>query len=105
MTTARDKRRKTASEELASEFGHLTFADILLSYRVGEGLTQSELAETIGISTQRLCDFEKGRRLPGLRSAYEFAKRLGLHPETWVLVVIQDTLRRERINMKIELAG
>lgn len=105
MTTARSKKIKSSSAELERDFGPLSFADLLISYREGEGLTQVDVAKKLGITKQRLCDFEKGRRLPNLRSAYEFGKRLAKHPETWVLVVIEDMLRREKLDIKVSVAS
>jgi DNA-binding XRE family transcriptional regulator len=103
MTIERNKKR-LASEDLAHDFGALSFADLLISYREGEELTQAQVAKRIGISKQRLCDFEKGRRLPSLRAAFNFGKQLGKHPETWVLVVIEDMLRKEKLNIKLAVA-
>jgi len=105
MTTARSKKKKYGSIELERDFGPLSFAELLVSYREGEELSQNEVAKKLGVSKQRLCDFEKGRRLPSLRSAYEFGKKLARHPETWVLIVIEDMLRRENLDIKISVAG
>ena len=105
MTIERNKRIKYGSTELDRDFGALSVGDLLLAYREGEGVSQLALAKTLGLSKQRLCDFEKGRRLPSLRSAFDFGKKLKRHPETWVLVVIEEMLRRERLDIKVSIAG
>jgi len=105
MTTEKNKKINSGSSELERRFGRLSFGEMVLSFREGEGLSQPQLAKRLGISKQRLCDFEKGRRLPSLRSAFEFGRKLGRHPETWVLVVIEEMLRREKLPIKVSLAG
>ena len=59
MTIEKNKR-KSATEALEKQFGPLSFADLLLSSRESEELTQVQMAKKLGISQQRLCDFEKG---------------------------------------------
>ena len=44
MTT----KRKYGTKEMAKDYGPVTFAKLLHTYRVTEGLTQSELGEKIG---------------------------------------------------------
>ncbi len=105
MTGGRRKKIRHSSAEMERDLGPLSFADLLTSYREGEELSQLEVAKKLGISKQRLCDFEKGRRLPSLRSAHDFGRKLHRHPATWVLVLIEDMLRREKLDIKVSVAG
>ena len=99
------KKRKYGLKELEKDYGELTFADLLLSHRLGEGLSQAEFAKQLGISAQRLCDFEKGRRLPNVKSTEKWAKKLGYSPQLWVQAVLQDQLRREKLKYKVSVAS
>lgn len=42
----------------------MTFGGYLQKLRKEQGLRQSDLAETLGVSTVYICDIEKGRRNP-----------------------------------------
>jgi DNA-binding XRE family transcriptional regulator len=105
MTTGQNKKRAYGLTEMTRDFGPLTIARLLLSHRQAHGVSQARLAKTLRVSQQRLCDFEKGRRLPGLKNAYEMASRLGYHGETWVLVLLEEILRREKLNIRLAIAG
>ena len=103
MTTGQSRKIKYGLAELERDYGPLTFGALLRSHRQGEELSQTAFAKHLGISKQRLCDFEKGRRLPSLRTAYDFGKKLNLHPESWVVVVIEELLRKENLKMRVSL--
>ena len=96
---------KYGINELEIDFGKLTFADLLLSYREGEEMSQADLADRLKISRQRLCDFEKGRRLPNVKSAEQWAKKLGFSSSVWVQIVLQDQLRREKVKLTVSVAS
>jgi transcriptional regulator with XRE-family HTH domain len=102
MTT---KRNKKSSEKWAAEFGALVFGELLWAYRETEQLTQKELAEKLGITSQKLCDFEKGRRLPSLKQAAKFASTLGEDPATWVQVLLQEEVRKNQLKLKVSVAS
>ncbi len=46
--------------------------------RLELGLKQNELAEECEISSQQLCDIEKGRTKPSIQTALKLAKALGV---------------------------
>ena len=102
MTT---RNKKYTSNDLDREFGSLSFADLLLLQREDLELTQVEMASKLGISNQKLCDFEKGRRLPSAKMASDWAKKLGLPREVWVQVVLQDQLKRDNLKFKVHVAS
>jgi DNA-binding XRE family transcriptional regulator len=105
MTTARNKKIKTGTQSLEEKFGPLSFADLIHSARETDELTQVEMAKKLGISRQRLCDFEKGRRLPSAKSAEGFAKKLGFSSAVWVQILLQDQLRKENVKLKVSVAS
>ncbi|MEZ4742680.1 MAG: helix-turn-helix transcriptional regulator [Bdellovibrionota bacterium] len=96
---------KYTSKELGKDFGPLTFGDLLLIQREDEELTQVEMAKKLGITKQKLCDFEKGRRLPSPRVAASWAKKLGHPQEVWVQIVLQDQLRKDQLKFKVSVAS
>ncbi len=70
----------------------MTFAKLLGSYRISEGLSQVDLAKKLKLSKGNICDFEKGRKIPSPSKAEEMAKILGDMPAYWVNVALQDQL-------------
>lgn len=95
---------KYNSKNLEKDYGPLTFADLLIIQREDEGLTQVEMADKLGVSKQKLCDFEKGRRFPSIKMATQWAKKLKHPPEIWVRTVLQDQLRRNKLKLKVFVA-
>lgn len=98
-------KKRYGIKDLEKEFGPLTFGEALESYRLGEEITQAEMARKIGISAQSLCDIEKGRRIPSPKRAANIARIIG-EPETfWVGLALQDELRRDELNYKVVLTA
>ena len=93
------------SKELERYFGPLTFGDLLLLQREDIELSQVEMAKKLGITKQKLCDFEQGRRHPSLKVAVGWAKKLGYPPEVWVQVILQDQVRKEKLKLKVSVAS
>ena len=93
------------SKDLEEDYGPLTFADILRIQREDEGLTQTEMAEKLGITKQKLCDFEKARRIPSAKMAASWAKKLGHPQEVWIQVVLQDQLRKDELDFEVSIAS
>lgn len=89
MITKTNMATKTTEETLEvleKMMGHkLTFGTMLSSTRKCEDMTQAEFARLLGISSQKLCDIEKGRRFVSAKMAADFAKKLGDSPEFFVL--------------------
>ncbi len=94
---------KYTSKKLEKDFGPITLADLLLISREDLELTQVAMAKKLDVSKQKLCDFEKGRRVPSAKLAASWAKILKQPKEVWVQVVLQDQLRRDNINLKVDI--
>ena len=54
--------KKYGLKDFEKEHGPLTFGEALESYRLGEEISQADMAKRIGISAQSLCD------IPGFSS-------------------------------------
>ena len=92
-----------ALKYLNKKVGPLTFADMLVSIRSTDEVTQVELAQEVGISKGIVCDIEKGRRLPTIEQAKDMAEYLGYPVEGFVSILIQDQLRKANLPMKVRL--
>jgi transcriptional regulator with XRE-family HTH domain len=96
---------KYTSESLNQDFGPLSFADLLLIEREDRDLSQVEMAKRLKTTRQKLCDFEKGRRIPSPKMAASWAKLLKQPQEVWVQTVLQDQLTRDKIKLKVSVAS
>ena len=99
------RKIKYGIKNLEKEFGRLTFAKVILSFRLCEEMTQVEMAKKLKISKQSLCDLEKGRRIPSFNRAARIAKVLGMSPQTFIQLAITDQLRKEKLNYKVEISS
>ncbi len=96
-------KKKYGLKQLEKEFGVLTFGRLLHSHRLGEEISQVEMAKTLGISKQSLNDLEAGRTLPSIARAAEVARKLNLMEATLVELTIQDQLDREKLNLNVKI--
>lgn len=96
-------KSKYGLKELEKDFGVLTFGRLLKSHRLGEEMSQVEMAKSLKISKQSLNDLESGRTLPSVSRAAEIASRIGLMPATLIELAIQDQLRREKLNFTVHI--
>ena len=103
MSIKKSKQVKYSVDDAIKDFGFISFGKLLVSYRLGENMTQVEMAELLEISKQSLCDLEKGRTLPTIARTTHIAKKLKVLPESFIRVVIEDLLRRENLNFEVEL--
>lgn len=79
----------------------LSFGDFLRSYRLGEEMTQAELAKLLGISKSRVCDLEKDRFNVSIKLAKEIAEALDVPPEWLVKLTLQHQLKQSEVNLKV----
>lgn len=52
----------------------LTFAEKIKTFRRERGYSQSELAEIIGVTQSHLSKYERGDRVPGMKTAGKLEK-------------------------------
>lgn len=98
-------KKKYGTKDLEKDFGPVTFAKLLSSFRLSAGLTQEELGKKIGgMPRAMVCDFEKGRRIPSPEKAYEIARKLKQIESYWVQIAIQDYLDQHEIDYQVKLA-
>ncbi|MCX5919840.1 MAG: helix-turn-helix transcriptional regulator [Candidatus Melainabacteria bacterium] len=83
---------------IKTEVTHI--GDTLRVFREAEGITQSSLAHQLGISRQRLCDFEKARRYPSIPMAIKWATILGHCPSIVIESLVKEQLERANVAIK-----
>ena len=59
---------------------HLSLPEMLRAVRVGMEISQQDFAAKLGISSQYLCDIEKGRRIPSVELVERIVTYLGRGP-------------------------
>ena len=98
------KTKKVGLAEIEKQFGPLTFGKLLKSHRLGEELTQVEMAKQLKMSKQSLNDLEHGRKIPSIRRAVEIAGKMGVMEELVVQLVLQDHVRREKLSFTVTVS-
>ena len=99
MTTK--KKMSDASRFLTRLAGELTLANLLISIRQGEEMSQVEFSKQLKVSRQYLCDVENGRRFVSPKAAAGFAKKLGYSPHQFVRLCLQDLVNRDGLKLRI----
>lgn len=107
MITKRDRNNVDANDQAywRKRAKNLSFGQIIRAYRLAEEWPLTYAAELVGISKQQLSDYENGRKLPSIEKAYQIASALGMMPESVVLHVINEQLKKFQIPMQVDLAG
>lgn len=98
------KKTSEALQFLDTLTGHkLTLSNLLLAIRQGEGMSQTEFSQLLGVSRQYICDLEHGRRFLSPKAAAEYAKKLGYSPQQFVRLCLQDLLDRDGLNLTVDV--
>jgi len=100
MTTKNRVRAKSALRRL---LGPISFGEMLYSFRLTADKSQVEMADTLGISKQELCNIEKGRKLVSVERAKAFALTLEIPPRTFAKYALQDQLSAAGIEGEVEI--
>ncbi len=107
MTTEPDKSEIFQEDQdwLDAQLAELTFGRCLKAHRLCEEWTQEQTAAKLGISTQLYNAYEKDRKLPTPKKAYEMAQTLGMSPEMLALTVLNDQLRKDNLPFQVSVAS
>ena len=97
------KSRKTLSTIRLISGKNLTLGSLLWSIRKSEDMTQSEFADTLGVSKQYLSDLENGRRFVSAKTAASYADKLGYSKKQFIRLCLQDILDREGIPLHVDV--
>ena len=55
------------------------------------------------MTRKKLNDFESGHRSPSLNLVSKISNLLGEHAPTWIAVVLEEMLRKEKLNYTVNL--
>lgn len=83
----------------------LTLGDLLLSIRLGEGMSQVDFAHTLKISRSHLCDLEKGRKTLSPQRASRFARILGYSELQFVRLALQAMVEDAGLNLTVQVVA
>lgn len=83
--------------------GPITLGKMLESIRLGEDMTQPELAKILKISKSHLNDIEKGRKAVSPERAARFAVILGYSKERFVALSLQDLVNHAGLKLKVDV--
>lgn len=81
----------------------VTMGNLLWSIRESEAFTQVEFSKRLGISRQYLCDLEHNRRIVSVKTAADFASKLGYSAKHFIQIAIQDELNKYGFDFDIQL--
>lgn len=80
-----------------------SLGELLRKAREGRGLSQTELANQLGVSKQHLSAVEKGISMISLSKAAEMARALNLSVESLAVATFSDHVREAGICLSSEL--
>jgi len=105
MNTKKATRMSNKSLDLLESITgkKMTLANLLWSVRECEETTQAEFAKLLNVSRQYLCDLEHGRRAISIKTAADFALRLGYSPLQFVRLAIQDEIDKSGLHLEIQI--
>lgn len=90
---------------LESDVGPTTFGLFIRVARHSLGLSQVEMARTLGVSKGTLCDIEKGRQLVSPQLAVKVAKKAGLSEKLAVQACLQDQVNKVKLGLTVKLVA
>ena len=90
---------------LEKKYGPVTFALFLRAARESLGLTQTEMAQKLGLAKGTLCDVEKGRQLVSVTLAKKIAVKAKLSQALAIKACIQDQLNKANVHLTFKLVA
>jgi transcriptional regulator with XRE-family HTH domain len=79
----------------------LSLGGFLRSHRMGEELSQTDFADFLGISKQRLSDLENDKGNVSIKLCKELADKIGVPAEWLASLALQDMINKAGLNLKI----
>jgi transcriptional regulator with XRE-family HTH domain len=90
-------------KDLERDMGPLTFGQALWAHRKCEEISLKDFAKKLGISSQSLCDIEKGRRIPSVHRVVKIAAKIKEPADTWLALALEDMVRSVNANLTVEV--
>ncbi len=101
MTTRKKSKAVKELEKVRKKY--LGFKELLHSVRTTEEVTQVELADLVGTTKAKICDFEKGRRIPTMELSAKIAKALGHSEALFVAKLIEEQIKSAKLKLKVNI--
>ncbi len=98
MTTKKLKKAKDVARNI---LGHISFGEMLYSYRISWDYSQVDFAQKLHISKQELCNIEKRRKTISVERAKLFAEYLEMSPLMFAKYILEDQLYAAGISGEI----
>lgn len=96
---------KKLSPILEKKHGPVTFALFLRAARESLELSQTEMAQKLGMTKGTLCDLEKGRQLVSVSLAKKIANKAKLSVALAIKACIQDQLNKANVHLTFKLVA
>jgi transcriptional regulator with XRE-family HTH domain len=93
MSIKKNTKYYDALAEISALQGPVSFGELIRSLRISDEVSQTDLAENLGISKQHLSAIEKGRKAVSPAQAAKFAEAMGYPADQFVVAAIEDELR------------
>jgi len=90
-------------ERLSAE--PLSLGTALRAIREGEGWSQTDMGQKLGVSRAHICDIEKGRRSISPERAAYWAKVLGYPEKQMVRLALQALLDEAGLGLKVDVSA
>lgn len=79
----------------------LSLGGFLRSHRMGEEMSQTEFADFLGLSKQRLSDLENNKGNVSIKLCKELGDKIGVPAEWLASLALQDMINKEGLNLKV----
>ena len=103
MSKSKSKPARAVLEKMLC--GALTFAQMVRAIRETDGVSQSALADRLGIGKSYVSDVENGRKLPTVAKAAEWAEALGYPAEAFVMLALQAQVAEAGLKLRVEVSA
>jgi transcriptional regulator with XRE-family HTH domain len=90
-------------KDIEKDYGPFTFGETLEAYRLADEISLKDFSKKLGMSSQSLCDLEKGRRIPSVERVAKIAKKLHEPVEGWLSLALADMVRSVNANLTVEV--
>lgn len=97
------KKLRDALAVLNAKLGPLTFGNFLESIRMTDEYSAAAMARKLGISSQNLCDIEKGRKGVSPERAAKWARLLGYSEAQFVQLALQAEVTAAGLKYSVEI--
>ena len=94
-----------AIKHLENKYGKLTFGQLVWSHRKSEEMSQSELADSLGVSKQYISQIENGTRCASVEQAARLADVFEMSPQIFVIRALQDQVDKAGIHLILTSTG